>query len=123
VTTKTKARTRLDRRTVGTLRGLLEARRATLVRSIRTTIERVPTGDPKRQSEEGAQAMETLLREMDIALVDRQSRQLEQIEAALERLGRQEYGFCRDCGAFIGMARLEALPFALRCRPCQDRAE
>jgi DnaK suppressor protein len=123
VATKTKARTQLDRRTVGTLRGLLEARRAALVRSIRTTIERVPASDPNRQSEDGAQAVETLLREMDIALMDRQSQQLDQIEAALERLGRQEYGFCRDCGAFIGMARLEALPFALRCRPCQDRLE
>jgi len=34
-----------------------------------------------------------------------------------------DYGNCIDCGREIKAARLEALPFALRCIECADRSE
>jgi DnaK suppressor protein len=68
-------------------------------------------------------ASATLLEEIQVALVDRRGQQIAQIEGALERLKRGQYGFCQDCREFIGLARLRALPFAQRCRPCQTVAE
>ena len=70
-----------------------------------------------------ASASRTLDDEVQAALVDRASRELIQVNAALELLRERRYGLCRDCADFIGLARLRTLPFAQRCRPCQERME
>jgi len=37
------------------------------------------------------------------------------IDAALHRLQADEFGYCRDCGEFIGLRRLDLDPLAQRC--------
>ena len=56
------------------------------------------------------------------AVVEITSRTLQDIEGALERLESGTYGRCTDCGAEIPAARLRAMPFADRCRDCQELA-
>jgi DnaK suppressor protein len=56
------------------------------------------------------------------AVVEITSRTLQDIEGALERLESGTYGRCTDCGAEIPAARLRAMPFADRCRECQELA-
>jgi DnaK suppressor protein len=46
--------------------------------------------------------------------------QLKMIEAALARIDSEEYGTCRDCGNPIAGARLDAIPWAVRCVACQE---
>lgn len=46
--------------------------------------------------------------------------QLKLIEAALKRIDTEEYGFCTDCGEVIADARLQAIPWAVRCIGCQE---
>jgi DnaK suppressor protein len=48
------------------------------------------------------------------------ARTLQSIEHALRRLRTGGYGSCAECGADIPAARLRAMPFAVRCRPCQE---
>lgn len=43
---------------------------------------------------------------------------LKQIEAALSRLNRGEYGYCAKCGEEIVTARLEAAPATPFCQQC-----
>ncbi len=45
---------------------------------------------------------------------------LGEVEAALERLLRGEYGRCEVCGGEISPARLEAVPWAARCIGCAE---
>jgi DnaK suppressor protein len=61
--------------------------------------------------------------EMDVAMVIRESQELQDIEAALARLAEGSYGSCSDCGGDIGRARLKAYPTAKRCLPCQEKDE
>ncbi len=61
--------------------------------------------------------------EMDVAMVIRESRELQDIEAALGRIAEGSYGVCTDCGGDIGRARLKASPAAERCLPCQEKNE
>jgi DnaK suppressor protein len=61
--------------------------------------------------------------EIQAASVEIAARTLQSIEHALERLRRGAYGVCSDCGSEIPAARLRALPFADRCRPCQERMD
>ena len=49
--------------------------------------------------------------------------QLRAVEAALARMRTGSYGICTECDGAIQPARLRAVPWALRCRPCQEAAE
>lgn len=46
---------------------------------------------------------------------------LAEIDLALDRLRSGRYGRCVDCGRAIGRDRLDVLPSAARCMPCQHR--
>jgi DnaK suppressor protein len=48
---------------------------------------------------------------------------LKKIDTALRRIGEGTYGECFECGEKIPEARLRALPFAVRCRDCEDARE
>jgi DnaK suppressor protein len=48
-------------------------------------------------------------------LMESQRRELQMIDAALERIADETFGVCVDCGKPIASDRLEALPFAIRC--------
>jgi len=61
--------------------------------------------------------------QMDVAMVVRESRELQDIEAALARIEDGSYGNCADCGDEIARARLKAYPMAARCLPCQEKRE
>ncbi|QJA05903.1 hypothetical protein FVE67_03420 [Thermosulfurimonas marina] len=47
----------------------------------------------------------------------------ERIRQALARMERGEYGRCVDCGQWLRLKRLETVPWAERCRACQERWE
>lgn len=44
-----------------------------------------------------------------------------QIEIALERIRKGQYGQCEHCGKPISAARLRALPYASTCIQCQEK--
>ena len=54
---------------------------------------------------------------------DRERKLLHKIDAALERIRDKSYGYCDDCGAEIGLKRLEARPIATQCVECKSIAE
>lgn len=58
-----------------------------------------------------------------LAVLDRSRDVQTAVEEALRRLATGEYGLCMDCGQHIALARLRALPFAVRCLACQERVE
>ena len=48
---------------------------------------------------------------------------IEEIEAALHRIDRGEYAICTSCSESIEPRRLEAIPWAERCFPCETEFE
>lgn len=118
-----KPRDRLTRRTVEALEQFLRSRQAQLAESVRNAISRQRIPEEGSGADPTVRASATLDGEIWAALMDRQNRQLAEIEAALDRLRRGDYGLCHGCGTFIGLVRLKALPFAWRCSRCQGRAE
>ncbi len=43
-----------------------------------------------------------------------------QINAALDRMERGDYGLCKECGEDIRIERLEAVPYAEFCIDCAE---
>ena len=113
----------LDRTIVEGLKAFLLERRARLQESVRTRISERRAGEPRWSPEAATNAVQSIGEDFEVAMLDRESREAAQIDAALERLARGEYGICRDCGLFMGLGRLKALPFAPRCTTCQAEAE
>jgi RNA polymerase-binding protein DksA len=68
-------------------------------------------------------AQEYVSRECRTMLLVQAQQQLEQIEAALQRLDEGTYGLCSVCGTPIAPARLEVLPYACLCVRCQAERE
>lgn len=45
------------------------------------------------------------------------------VEDAMQRIASGTFGKCQDCGKVIPVARLEALPYAKYCVPCEEKKE
>ena len=56
-------------------------------------------------------------------LIEQDSRGLEEINHALEKILDGSYGKCESCGEAIGRERLEAIPTTLLCTDCKRRQE
>jgi DnaK suppressor protein len=52
-----------------------------------------------------------------------ESRELAQIESALDKIRRGRYGHCETCDKPIAPTRLKALPYATECIDCARRDE
>lgn len=55
---------------------------------------------------------------MAAAMHGRREARLRAIKAALSRLQSEEFGWCDDCGEFIGLKRLDLDPVVRRCVDC-----
>jgi DnaK suppressor protein len=61
--------------------------------------------------------------EIEFALIQMKSETLNKINDALLRLEQGDYGNCFECGEEIAEKRLRALPFAVRCKDCEEARE
>ena len=61
--------------------------------------------------------------EIEFALIQMKSETLNKINDALGRLEQGDYGNCFECGEEIAEKRLRALPFAVRCKDCEEARE
>ena len=61
--------------------------------------------------------------ELEFALVQMKSETLNKVNDALARLEQGSYGNCFECGDEIAEKRLRALPFAVRCKDCEESKE
>ena len=61
--------------------------------------------------------------DIEFALIQMKSETLNKVDAALRRLDEGTYGDCFECGDEIAEARLRALPFAVRCKDCEEARE
>ena len=61
--------------------------------------------------------------DIEFALIQMKSETLNKINDALGRLDHGDYGNCFECGEEIAEKRLRALPFAVRCKECEEARE
>ena len=108
-----------------TFRAILESQRNQLLGEVRTKI--AASGDSlgfeNQSTTTDDDAAADAAAAMDVAIVIRESQELQDIESALERIRDGSYGICTDCEDDIGHARLKAYPAATRCLSCQEKYE
>lgn len=60
---------------------------------------------------------------LELRARDRERKLIKKIDQTLERIEKDDYGYCDDCGVEIGIRRLEARPTATLCIDCKSLAE
>jgi DnaK suppressor protein len=62
-------------------------------------------------------------RELAIGALDRDSKLLREVRAALQRIDAGTFGICFDCKEDISMKRLAAVPWTAACIICQQATD
>ena len=107
------------------LKKMLEARRRELMSDVQGRIRDVRADGNKDRDvlDQGESSEVDIQEDIEFALIQMKSETLNKIEAALRRLEEGTYGGCFECGEEISEARLRALPFAVRCKDCEEARE
>jgi DnaK suppressor protein len=107
------------------LRRILEDRRREIAHEVQGRIRDV-RGDcngAREVLDEGESSEVDVQDEIEFALIQMKAETLHKIDTALRRLDEGAYGNCYECGEEIDKARLRALPFAVRCKNCEEALE
>ena len=104
---------------------MLEGRRRELLDEVLDKIRggRRDSAKEREVLDDGESSEVDVQDEIEFALIQMIAETLNKIDVALRRLGEGTYGQCFECGEEIPEARLRALPFAVRCKDCEEARE
>jgi DnaK suppressor protein len=109
------------------LKRILEERRREIMSEVQDKIRDVRTEGANSTTHGVLDAAETseadIQDDIEFALIQMKAETLHKIEEALRRLDEGTFGYCFECGEEISERRLRALPFALRCKDCEEARE
>lgn len=113
----------LKRKDLQHFRELLVKKRQELMRAYS-----ISKGDSQSDLDNGTEdyvdyAVNSYAREFLLSLTELERKQLLQVEEALSRIDRGEYGRCQQCAEEINRKRLEVQPWARHCVRCQELEE
>ena len=107
------------------LKTMLEERRRDLMIAVQGKIRHVRADCTKDRDvmDEGESSDVETQDDIELALIQMHSETLTKVNEALCRLDEGTYGHCFECGEEIAEPRLRALPFAVRCKDCEEARE
>ena len=109
------------------LKQMLEDRRKEILSEVQGRIRDQREADAWGKVNEVLDAGESseadIQEDIEFALIQMKAETLTKINDALARLEDGAYGNCSDCGGEISDKRLRALPFAVRCKDCEEGRE
>jgi len=108
-------------RVIQEIKQKLLAQRESLLKEAEATLSSLP--DEINFPDMGDQASAETDRNFILRLRDRERMLLKKIDETIERIERNEYGICEECGCEIGLKRLEARPVTTLCIECKTRQE
>jgi len=123
--TKRKAKAAVTATRHDELKTMLEERRRELLNSVHEKIRDARADGNKDRDvvDQGESSEVDIQEDIEFALIQMKSETLNKVDAALRRLKEGSYGNCFECGGEIAQARLRALPFAVRCKACEESRE
>jgi len=125
---KAAAEPKMSRTRYAELKQMLDGRRrelhAQVQGKIRGVREEGTWGGKLNEVLDAVESSEADIQEdLEFALIQMKSETLNKIDDAIARLEQGDYGYCFECGEEIAEKRLRALPFAVRCKDCEERRE
>ena len=126
MTTNPKKQT-MERTRYEELKQMLEERKREILSEVQEKIRDVRTENSFSKMNEvldsGESSEADIQEDIEFALIQMKAETLSKINEALARLEEGAYGNCFECGEEIAERRLRALPFAVRCKDCEEARE
>jgi DnaK suppressor protein len=117
----------MDKGRYAELKSILEERRREIVDKVHEKMRDVRAegaNNPDQGVLDAAESSEADIQdEIEFALIQMKAETLNKIDEALRRLDEGTFGHCFECGEEISERRLRALPFAVRCKDCEEARE
>jgi DnaK suppressor protein len=113
----------MDKRRVKVFRDKLVGRRVGLVGQVQAAEMYSRERDSEATQDPADMAANAYTKELLVSMSDNDRQLLKLIDEALERIEGGEYGKCVRCTTVLPEKRLDALPWARHCLPCQDLQE
>jgi RNA polymerase-binding transcription factor len=127
MTTTGKQTSRMNRGRYSDLKVMLEERRREILSEVQGKIrdQRLDStwGRAHEVLDAGESSEVDIQEDIEFALIQMKAETLTKINEALDRLEEGAYGYCFDCSGEISEQRLRALPFAVRCKECEEARE
>jgi len=101
----------------------LEERKLKIETNLNTTSGEMNSMRGNELKDEGDHAAMSLETAVDNAILVQQSKELAEIELALDRIENKTYGECDMCGDDINIERLKVKNFARYCITCREVVE
>jgi DnaK suppressor protein len=120
---KVAKRKALTKAQLGRMRVDLEERKKWLIQEFRDRLGVAEGNDNPMAGDDADRAASATNLEYSLGIAARESREIQLIEDALQKIDSNSYGICEECGEAMAPGRLEALPFAVYCIDCQERIE
>ena len=105
------------------LKALLDAKRQELRQQIAASLKHTRTESDRRPGSDDGDVPNNGHEDIELALTQMKADLLARVDVAYRKLEQGTYGNCVQCEKGISPERLQALPFALRCRECEERRE
>lgn len=108
------------------LRKMLEERQRDILTEVQGRIRGVRADGSEKPHEvmdPGETSEVDIQEDIEFALIQMKAETLNKINEALSRLEEGTYGRCFECAEEISEQRLRALPFAVRCKDCEEARE
>ncbi len=126
MTTNAKKQT-MDTARYDELKRMLEERKREILSEVQDKIRDVRSensfGKMNEVLDSGESSEADIQEDIEFALIQMKAETLSKINEALARLDEGSYGNCFECGEEIAERRLRALPFAVRCKDCEEARE
>ena len=78
---------------------------------------------PEQVADIADDAVQSYDRQLIMGLGEKESRKLQLVEEAIEKLDGGQYGICLECEELISEERLTVIPFASHCVDCLELIE
>ncbi len=109
------------------LKKMLDERKREILSEVQEKIRDVrsesSSGKMNEVLDSGESSEADIQEDIEFALIQMKAETLSKINEALARLEEGAYGNCFECGEPISERRLRAMPFAVRCKDCEEARE
>lgn len=99
---------------------LLEDKRAEVLARVQAARASEQEGPSEDAPDLGDRALSTMTRDLKYRLSAGEREILKRIDDALDRIEKETYGECLNCGRKVQHGRLGAVPWARHCIDCQE---
>ncbi len=113
----------LSKKDLQELKNMLLERKQAILRKMQQYYQESQEMETNIAQDAVDKAESSYTKEFLLSLTDAEREQLSQIQAALRRLEKGEYGICQSCGQPINKKRLKIIPWTSLCINCQEKKE